>query len=91
MADHLLALAQGGASIASAAPPPEIPVVVISSGDQPPALLAAHRALADASIGGRHVIASQSAHWVQFDEPELIVRVVRELVAASRSPDLRAP
>jgi pimeloyl-ACP methyl ester carboxylesterase len=87
MADHLLALAEDGASIASAAPPPEVPVVVISSGDQPPERLAAHRALADASTGGRHVIASQSAHWVQFDEPELIVRVVRELVVASRSPE----
>jgi hypothetical protein len=26
------------------------------------------------------VVALQSAHWVQFDEPELIVSLVRDLV-----------
>ena len=84
MADHLLALERDGASMARVVPPREIPVVVISSGDQPPEQIAAHRTLAERSIGGRHVTAARSGHWVQFDEPELIVSVVREIVESQR-------
>jgi pimeloyl-ACP methyl ester carboxylesterase len=85
MADHLRALERDGASIPTMIPPREVPIIVISSGDQPTGRLAAHRMLADASAHGRHVVAARSAHWVQFDEPELIVEVVRELVESARS------
>ena len=87
MADHLLALERDGASIAAIMPPHEIPVVVISSGNQPPEQLDAQRTLAAASAAGRHVVAARSAHWVQFDEPELIVAVVKELVESQRSAE----
>ena len=80
MADHLLMLEREGSSMAAATPPPELPVVVISSGDQPAEQVAAQRTLADSSAAGRHVMATRSAHWVQFDEPELVVAVIRELV-----------
>lgn len=39
---------------------------------------------------GRHVVAARSAHWVQFDEPELIVEIVRELVESARSAEAAA-
>lgn len=84
MADHLGALARDGAGMTRVVPPPRIPVVVISSGDQPAAELAAHRALAESSVRGRHVVAARSAHWVQFDEPGLIVAAIRELVGEAR-------
>jgi pimeloyl-ACP methyl ester carboxylesterase len=80
MGEHLLALERGGAALAACVPPRHIPIVVISSADQPPEQLAAHRMLADSSFDGRHVTASRSGHWVQFDEPELIVSAVRDLV-----------
>ena len=84
IADHLAALERDGRSMSTMIPPREIPLVVISSGNQPAEWLAAHRALADASIHGRHVVAARSAHWVQFDEPELVVDVVRELIGSAR-------
>ena len=58
--------------------PREIPLVVISSGTQPPEQIAAHRMLAENSARGRHVVAARSTHWVQFDEPELVVAAVRD-------------
>jgi pimeloyl-ACP methyl ester carboxylesterase len=85
MADHLGVLEREGTSLGRFVPPPGIPVTVISSRDQPPEQIAAHRMLAERSASGRHVIATRSAHWVQFDEPELIVRLVREFVG----PDAR--
>jgi pimeloyl-ACP methyl ester carboxylesterase len=88
MADHFLALDRERASIATLIPPPGIPVVVISSGDQPADQLAVHKRLAEASVRGRHLVAARSAHWVQFDEPELVVEAVRELVSAASASQL---
>lgn len=85
MADHLLTLERDRESIAAARPPREIPVVVISGANQRREQLDAHRALAEASGAGRHVRASRGAHWVQFDQPELIVDAIRDLVAAERA------
>jgi pimeloyl-ACP methyl ester carboxylesterase len=84
MAEHLATLERDRAAIANVSTPRSIPVVVISSGNQPPDQLEAHRRLADASNGGRHIIAARSAHWVQFDEPELIIDAVEELVLTRR-------
>jgi len=84
MAEHLHVLEREGTSIGAPIPPRSIPVVVISSGNQPPEEIAAHRTLAERSADGRHVVASRSTHWVQFDEPELIVSLVRELVERER-------
>jgi pimeloyl-ACP methyl ester carboxylesterase len=85
MADYIGALEREGPSLLAEAPPPDIPLVVISSGDQPPEQLDAHRRLAAKATHGRHVVAARSGHWVQLDEPELVVSVVRELVERVRS------
>jgi pimeloyl-ACP methyl ester carboxylesterase len=85
MGDHFRTLEREGAVLSAEAPPPETPVVVISSGRQPAEQLAAHRRLAEGSARGRHVMAARSAHWVQFDEPALVVEAVRELVELVRS------
>jgi pimeloyl-ACP methyl ester carboxylesterase len=84
MADHFSTLAREGRRLAEAIPPSDIPVVVISSDGQPAAQLAAHRTLAERSTSGRHLIASRSTHWVQFDQPELVVSITRELVERQR-------
>jgi pimeloyl-ACP methyl ester carboxylesterase len=84
MADHLATLERHREAIATVIPPREIPLVVISSGDQPPEQLAVHRRLVDESVAGRHIVATRSAHWIQFDEPELVVDAVRELTESDR-------
>jgi pimeloyl-ACP methyl ester carboxylesterase len=85
MADHLSALERHREAIAAAlAPPRAVPLVVISSGDEPAEQLAVHRKLAEVSIAGRHLVAPRSAHWIQFDEPELVVSAVRDLVESVR-------
>jgi pimeloyl-ACP methyl ester carboxylesterase len=80
MADYMRAFERDRASMAALVPPPEVPVVVISGGNQPPEQLAEHRALTRSSRRGQHIVATRSGHWIQFDEPELIVSVIRELV-----------
>jgi pimeloyl-ACP methyl ester carboxylesterase len=91
MADHLLALERDRSEISSSEIALHIPVTVISSGDQPPEQIAAQRLLAEKSERARHLTAARSAHWIQFDEPELIVAAVRELVdrvLKSRDPEI---
>jgi len=90
MADHLRALPDVAVSVAQLEPLGDLPLVVMSSGDQTPEVIASHQALARMSSHGRHVIASTSHHWVQFDEPELVVETIREVVNASRGPHVSA-
>ena len=84
MGDHFRTLERDAARLGADAPPPDIPIIVISSGLQPPERLAEHRRLAESSANGRHIMAARSAHWVQFDEPALVIDAIRELVESLR-------
>lgn len=84
MADHMAALERDGAAIARIVTSPDIATTVISSGNQPEEYVSAQRALAEASHRGRHIVAARSTHWVQLDQPELVVEAVRALVDANR-------
>jgi pimeloyl-ACP methyl ester carboxylesterase len=84
MADHLGALEEMAAVARGVTSLSDVPLVVISSSDQSPDTLAEHRQLAGLSSQGRHVIAAKSGHWVQFDEPGLVVTAIREIVELAR-------
>jgi pimeloyl-ACP methyl ester carboxylesterase len=80
MAAHLAALPDTADAVRRISSLPPVPLVVVSSGDQPPDVLDRHRALACLSSQGRHVVAPTSGHWIQFDDPDLVVSTVREVV-----------
>jgi pimeloyl-ACP methyl ester carboxylesterase len=84
MAGYLAALEETADTVGRLRGLPDIPLVVISSSDQPTRVLDRHRALAQLSAQGRHVIAARSGHWIQFDEPEIVVNAVREVVGRVR-------
>ena len=84
MADHLRVLQEATASAEAVGSLGDMPVIVISSGDQTPEVKASHYALAELSSHGRVVFASKSGHWVPYDEPELIVQAIREIVETFR-------
>lgn len=46
--------------------------------------VARHRALAERSSRGQLVVADRSGHYIQFDQPELVVAAIRDAVAAAR-------
>jgi pimeloyl-ACP methyl ester carboxylesterase len=83
MADHLGVLGAKAPTVTRAAIA-DLPLVVMSSADQPANVLAAHKVLAQMSTRGRHVVAANSGHWIQLDEPELVVDTIREVVEIAR-------
>src|SRR5262249_10945865 len=87
MADHLRALEETASAVAGITSLGEVPVVILSSGDQPPDVIARHRQLARLSSKGRHIVAARAGHWIQFDDPGLVIETIRELVARIRTSD----
>ncbi len=64
----------------------EIPVLVLTPGKS--------TALSDECLGKigdnvRQVIATESAHWIHLDEPELVVDSIREMVAAGAPVEIQ--
>jgi pimeloyl-ACP methyl ester carboxylesterase len=59
----------------------DLPLVTISSTDPGDYRLNQQDALARLSTRGRHIVASNSGHWIQLDEPELVISVIRDVLA----------
>jgi pimeloyl-ACP methyl ester carboxylesterase len=87
MANQIQSLPQCAQEVAVAgcSIPADIPVTVISGAHQPPEVVANHAALANRSMQGKHIMAGKSAHWIQFDQPELVVEAVREIAGRAAS------
>lgn len=66
---------------AESALPPGFPIDVIE-----PAWQAGQNELALLVPGARHVIATNSAHYIQLDEPGLVIDAIRQVVEAVREP-----
>jgi pimeloyl-ACP methyl ester carboxylesterase len=45
-----------------------------------------HRELVDATPGARLVVAAESGHYVQVEQPELVIEAIRQVVDAVRDP-----
>ena len=61
-----------------------LPLVTISSTEPGDHRVRQQNALAARSTLGRHLMATNSSHWIPLDQPELIVAVIRDLHAAAR-------
>jgi pimeloyl-ACP methyl ester carboxylesterase len=72
------------AEVAAIELPRDLPLVVLTAADAPEEQKSFHARLAARSTRGRHVVASQSGHWIPVDEPELVVEACREVVTAVR-------
>jgi pimeloyl-ACP methyl ester carboxylesterase len=90
-ANYLDALPACAKEVAGCSIPKQVPVTVISGNQQPPIRLSEHKAIARHSLQGKHVLADQSGHWIQFDEPELIENAIREMAAICDMKAVRGP
>jgi pimeloyl-ACP methyl ester carboxylesterase len=79
LGEHLGALGVMGDAAAGVATLGDVPLAIVSGGDQPAEVLAQHRALTGLSSRGRHVVAAKSGHWIHLDEPDVVVREIRNM------------
>jgi pimeloyl-ACP methyl ester carboxylesterase len=63
----------------------DLPLVTISSTDPGAYRLRQQDAMATLSTRGRHIMASQSGHWIPLDQPQVVIDAVKEVVTAARS------
>jgi len=90
--DELESMKESADAVRAAHVAPGLPVVILTAvhGDDSPAFRAVwetlQRRMAGTFPNGRQIIAEHSDHYIQFDEPELVVSAIRELVAVARRP-----
>jgi pimeloyl-ACP methyl ester carboxylesterase len=63
----------------------DLPLVVLSGDHHAAPYIDWQRDLARISSRGRYQVASDNGHWIHLDHPELVTRVIREVVTAARS------
>jgi pimeloyl-ACP methyl ester carboxylesterase len=61
----------------------DLPLVTISSTHASATRLAHQDQLASRSSRGRHIIASNSGHWIPLDQPEVIVSAIQDVLLRS--------
>ena len=62
----------------------DLPLVTISSTDPGEYRLRQQDALARLSTRGRHLVASNSTHWIPLDQPQVVIDAIREILARVR-------
>ncbi len=77
MARYLEGLPESSAEMIHAAPLEGVPVILITAADCPPP----RRNTSNIATNAIHIVAAGSGHWIQLDEPGLIVEAVRRLTA----------
>ena len=84
LAAYLESLPASAAEAGAQVEPGNLPVIVLSAASSTPEQLKERDALARRSPHGRHIIAAKSGHWIQLDEPELVVQAIREMAELIR-------
>jgi len=62
----------------------DLPLVTISSTDPGDYRLRQQALLAGLSSRGRHIVASNSSHWIPLDQPQVVIDAIREVLADAR-------
>lgn len=58
----------------------DLPLVVLTASNPSPERVQQQEEVARLSTRGRHLIAMHSGHWIQLDQPELLVGILRQMV-----------
>jgi pimeloyl-ACP methyl ester carboxylesterase len=62
----------------------DLPLRVLSASNPSENRRMAQNAAAGLSANGKHTIASQSGHWINIDQPMLVIEAIREVVELAR-------
>ncbi len=85
LGQHVAALPVSAAQAAAVNSLGDLPLVVLSGDHHATPYTGWQRDLAQLSSRGRHLVASDSGHWIHLDHPELVTKAIRDVVTAARS------
>ena len=84
LGQHVATLPVSAAQAAVLSTLGDLPLFVVSGDHHAPPYANWQSDLAQLSLRGRHLVVSDSGHWVHLDHPELVAGAIREVVAAAR-------
>ncbi len=64
--------------------PAHLPLTVLSAASLPAHELQANERLAAQSCCGRHVVVPGSGHWIQLDQPDIVMEAIEEMLKEVR-------
>jgi pimeloyl-ACP methyl ester carboxylesterase len=85
LGQHVAALPVSAAQAAAVTSLGDLPLVVLSGDRHAAPDIGRQRDLAQLSSRGRHLVASNSGHWIHLDLPELVTSSIRQVVTSARS------
>jgi pimeloyl-ACP methyl ester carboxylesterase len=62
----------------------DLPLTVLSASSMPADEMEQNRELAARSTRGRHEVVEDSGHWIQLDQPQLVISAIREMLEQVR-------
>jgi len=69
----------------------DLPLIVLTAGNPTPERIAQQEAIARLSIRGEHRVSSNPSHWIQLEEPELVIRAIRDVLAMAKEKEEMEP
>ncbi|MBV8816716.1 MAG: alpha/beta hydrolase, partial [Acidobacteriaceae bacterium] len=79
MASHLEQLPLSAAACLTHSELRDMPLIVLSAADSSPARRAEHHRIARLSTQGELIVANSSGHWIQLDQPGLVVDSIQKI------------
>ena len=82
LASQIRFMPESASQVAATRIPPNLPLTVLSANSLPTSEMEANKSLASISSRGRHLVIPDSGHWIQLDQPELVIAAITEMLQA---------
>ena len=84
LASEMECLPESAAQVAASGAYGDMPLVVLSAGDATTAKTMEQEAVARLSSNGKIIVAPNSGHWIQLDQPQVVIDAIREVLQSVR-------
>ena len=85
LAAQIESLGESTAQVAALPAPRGFPLILLSAGNVSEARGNGHVSLAQESAQAKHVIVSDSGHWIHLEQPEIVIRAIEEVIEMRKS------
>ena len=84
LASEMECLPESAAQVAATGDCGDIPLVVLSAGNRTTAQMMEQDAVARLSSTGKIIVVPNSGHWIQLDQPQIVIDAIREVLQSAR-------